>query len=480
MKLHSLLCRQLKHSGLKVTTLPNDFNSWQEFIQHINTVYNEADQERELIERSMDISSREFMELNSKLEDAEKIAGLGYWQYDSEANWVFLSRILRELLRLTPDIKINDYKSFMALVHPADRKMIASMITRTINAGKEFKTEARLLAQNKYYWFYLAGAILDSNNNGRKQMSGIMMNIDTRKKSEAKIAKLQAELIVTAREIGMSDVATFILHNVGNILNSVNVSVNIIEEELHGIYYQRLFEINKILEQNISNLTNYFLYDEKGKMTPIYLNKLITILSKKHKTLYKEIASLTKKLQHINEIMTTQTSFGRQASYYDKINIPEIIDDALKLTTSNDITLQGIVVNKKFYKDLLINADKVKVLQILVNLIQNAKESLNQVRGKNKVKEINIYFNKNIKTNSAQIIVEDNGVGIAKNKLTTIFSLGYSTKKYSRGIGLHSSAIAAREMNGKLRVESEGLGKGAKFILTLPLKTVTRLGQQHA
>jgi signal transduction histidine kinase len=65
--------------------------------------------------------------------------------------------------------------------------------------------------------------------------------------------------------------------------------------------------------------------------------------------------------------------------------------------------------------------------------------------------------------------VSDNGVGIASENLTRIFNHGFTTRKDGHGFGLHSGALAAREMGGALWAQSDGPGKGATFTLELPL-----------
>lgn len=74
---------------------------------------------------------------------------------------------------------------------------------------------------------------------------------------------------------------------------------------------------------------------------------------------------------------------------------------------------------------------------------------------------------------TARITVSDNGVGIAVENLTRIFAHGFTTKKNGHGFGLHSSALAAKELGGSLRASSEGPDRGATFILELPLNHKT-------
>jgi signal transduction histidine kinase len=68
-----------------------------------------------------------------------------------------------------------------------------------------------------------------------------------------------------------------------------------------------------------------------------------------------------------------------------------------------------------------------------------------------------------------QISVRDNGIGISAENLTRIFEHGFTTREGGHGFGLHSSALAASEMGGSLRVFSDGTGCGATFTIELPL-----------
>jgi signal transduction histidine kinase len=60
-------------------------------------------------------------------------------------------------------------------------------------------------------------------------------------------------------------------------------------------------------------------------------------------------------------------------------------------------------------------------------------------------------------------------VGIPAENLTRIFNHGFTTRKDRHGFGLHSGALAAAQLGGSLTVRSDGLGRGAAFILELPL-----------
>jgi C4-dicarboxylate-specific signal transduction histidine kinase len=79
-----------------------------------------------------------------------------------------------------------------------------------------------------------------------------------------------------------------------------------------------------------------------------------------------------------------------------------------------------------------------------------------------------------VENDRVKIVVLDNGVGIPAQNLTRIFSHGFTTRKEGHGFGLHSGAIAARELGGSLVAGSEGVGQGASFSLELPVGTVAK------
>ena len=114
----------------------------------------------------------------------------------------------------------------------------------------------------------------------------------------------------------------------------------------------------------------------------------------------------------------------------------------------------------------VISMDKHKVLQILVNLIRNAKYAMDATARRDKRLTVSIRLNPE---NFVELSVTDNGIGISRDNLTRIFSHGFTTKRDGHGFGLHSGAIAAREMGGRLYARSDGANQGATFILELPL-----------
>jgi signal transduction histidine kinase len=124
-----------------------------------------------------------------------------------------------------------------------------------------------------------------------------------------------------------------------------------------------------------------------------------------------------------------------------------------------------IEVIREFLEVPAISVEKHKVLQILVNIIRNAKYACDESAAKEKRITLKVYW----QDPWVCIAVIDNGIGIPSENLTRIFNHGFTTRKDGHGFGLHSGALAASELGGALSVHSEGLGQGATFTLTLPL-----------
>jgi signal transduction histidine kinase len=203
--------------------------------------------------------------------------------------------------------------------------------------------------------------------------------------------------------------------------------------------------------------------DPKGKQLPGFLGQLAEHLVAEQQAALNELAQLQKNIEHIRTVVTMQQSCAKASAGVDTHQISDLVDDALRMN-ANGLSRHDIQVVKEFQEGLAVNVEKHKVLQILVNLFRNARqacETSNQPDKKLTIRASN-------GGDRVRISVTDNGIGIAAENLDRIFSRGFTTKKDGHGFGLHSGAVAAREMGGALLVHSDGPGAGATFTLELP------------
>ena len=469
MDIHKLLKRQLAKANILDNRKPESEEQWSVFLKGVNNVYMEADQERYMLERSMQISSREMMSLNARLETAQRIARLGYWSYDGITDYTIWSKELFTIFEMSPLVKPPNYKKFMSLVYEQDRYELEQKIQKALTHRIEFEYEMRVRdAEGHYHWYRL----LAKCREGDRQLEGIIIDIHKNKMADEKIKELNQQIISTARRAGMAEVATTILHNLGNILNSSNISITLLKNNFNQKHQKKLFKILEIIQQHNQDISDFLAHDAKGKIIPEYLLAISKVLLEDSNKNIAEIDSLVNDMMHIRQIVDMQKTVSGVSSINEKIYIPEIIEMALKMSKN---TLNNDIVNVEIQTEPcpLIYVDKSKLLQILVNLIKNAKESVLQ-NSRNMSKEIFISVKK-INEISIQIAVEDNGMGIRPDDLQRIFSFGFTTKINGHGFGLHSSAISAKEMGGGLVAKSQGEGCGAQFILTLPVHNNSKM-----
>ena len=319
---------------------------------------------------------------------------------------------------------------------------------------------------------------------GRSIIQGVVRDITQRKKAENEIRKLNEDLeqrvkertieleetheklLEVSRQAGMAEVATDVLHNVGNVLNSINVSTDLLTEMVNHSEISNLNKVTDMIKDHSDDLANYLTQDKQGKHIPVLLiemGKHLTIESEKTAL---ELESLSDNVEHIKAIVQMQQSYAKVSGIEGPTILTESIKSALKINLAAlDRHQVQIVIKYEELPEVII--DKQKVIQILVNLINNAKYAMEKNSDKEKVLTIRLY---RYESNRIRIEVSDNGMGIVHENLDRIFRHGFTTKKDGHGFGLHSGALAAVELGGSLTVQSEGLGKGSTFTLELPFK----------
>jgi two-component system NtrC family sensor kinase len=147
------------------------------------------------------------------------------------------------------------------------------------------------------------------------------------------------------------------------------------------------------------------------------------------------------------------------------LNPKELVEDALRLN-AGAVERHRVTVVREYEPAPPVSVDRHKVLQILVNLIRNSKYALDERGHTDKVMTFRI---RRVGAERIAISVIDNGVGIRPENLQRIFEHGFTTRKHGHGFGLHSGALAAKELCGSLTAHSDGPGKGAAFTLELPI-----------
>ncbi|MDU9032324.1 ATP-binding protein [Pseudomonas corrugata] len=292
------------------------------------------------------------------------------------------------------------------------------------------------------------------------------LELKARVRAALRMSHVQAELQAKSRQAGMAEIATAVLHNVGNVLNSVNVSAETVSRQMRASKAQGLGKVAQLISEHVNDLSDFLTGDQKGKMLPGYLLKLAEVVTAEQQGIIEELGQLTKGIDHIKTVVAAQQSHAVAVSVVEAVPVPELIDDALRMSTGSRARQEVTVV--KDVSDLpLLLLDRHRVLLILVNLIRNARQALEGVSDRSPC----ITFGAFLADGPVlRITVTDNGNGIGPEHLKRIFTHGFTTRKDGHGFGLHSCALAAQEMGGSLTVHSDGAGQGATFILDIPLE----------
>ena len=290
----------------------------------------------------------------------------------------------------------------------------------------------------------------------------VVQDITERRRAEEELEEVHKQLLVASRQAGMAEVATNVLHNVGNVLNSVNVSASLVAERIRKSKCAGLERVASLLSAQ-TDLTA-FLGSAQGRHLPTYLQELADELLAERDACVAELAALRANVEHIKEIVAMQQGYAKRGGVTDTLDIRVLAEDSLRMN-EGALSRHGVSVVRDFADVPLIQVDKHRVLQILVNVIRNAKYACAEMPGGEKRVTVRIRPT----PSSIVVSVIDTGVGIPPQNLERVFNHGFTTRAEGHGFGLHSSALAARELGGSLYASSPGTGKGATFTLTLPL-----------
>jgi len=352
-------------------------------------------------------------------------------------------------------------------VHPEDRTLTVKAWSEALATRSTYLQRHRLRRHDGEYRHLSIRAIPLLGDDGEVvEWVGFHTDITERVHAEAEKDRLNDELVDLSRRAGMSEVATSVLHNVGNVLNSVNISCSIITEKVRQSRIASVAKTAALLKEHADDMAAFLSADPQGRKLPEFLEKLAGRLGAEQSEVLAEVDLLDRNIEHISQIIAVQQSYANVGGVRESLQVAPLVEDALQM---NNVAMMRheITVIREFHEVPSVVAEKHKVLQILVNLIRNAKHALTDGGSPDKRLTLKIALGD---PDHVALSVIDNGIGIARETMTRIFEHGFTTKPDGHGFGLHSGALAAKEMGGSLVVHSDGPGTGATFTLKLPLQ----------
>ena len=342
---------------------------------------------------------------------------------------------------------------------------------REVAARDDYSLRAKKAGEDE------VGAFTDTFNSMLTQIQSrdeaLRHEIAERARAEEEVERIHRQLMDASRQAGMAEVATGLLHNVGNVLNSVNVSATVVAEKLDPARAGNLVRAANLLREHDGSLADFLANDPKGRLLPRYFAEIGAQLAEERAAALAELESLTKHIAHIKEIVATQQSHARVTGIVEPLPLAPLLEDALRMNASA-LEASGIAVERDYDDVPPAMVDRHKALQIFTNLIRNAKDAIDDAGARDRRLAIALRCKDG---RYVEAVFTDTGAGIPAENLTRIFSHGFTTREHGHGFGLHSAALAAQQMAGSLSAQSDGPGKGAAFTLELPMADTPSAGE---
>jgi len=273
----------------------------------------------------------------------------------------------------------------------------------------------------------------------------------------------QKELVNAAHGAGMAEIASTILHNAGNVLNSVNTSAQLIHTGLDKIPIDAFGMSVQMLMDNAHCLPQFLSDHPKGKQLGPFLESLACKMSRENRELQGLSQGLLEKLNVLGDIVAQQNAYISSPFHWETTNLEPVLESALKIMDSS-LKEMHVTVVREYEPTPVVSILKTKLAQGLVNLIKNACYALRENQKDDRKLHIRLFE----MNGRVHLELTDNGMGIDPGIRDKIFSQGFSTKTSSHGLGLHTCANAMNEMGGSIQAESRGPGHGSAFTLIFP------------
>ena len=295
-----------------------------------------------------------------------------------------------------------------------------------------------------------------------------LLRAQERKQFLVEQERLRNQLGEAAYKIEMADVASTVLHNVGNVLTSVTVAAHMVESVVDQSPVTLVNRMAELINTHQEGLGTYLTEDPKGKRIPTSLDKLGTHLVEEQQKVLNEMKGLVRNIRHMKQIIASHQTMAKSAGHAEQIALADVLSHAMELSFQpGDST--WITIHRDYQEVPPVLVDQHQLLQILVNLLRNAKQAMRQQSEASHELRLRVDYQDDDKS-SVVMTIQDSGIGIAPEHLSKMFTRGFTTKKDGNGIGLHSSIAAIQDMGGSMDVHSDGVGLGAMFTLTFPVR----------
>jgi NO-binding membrane sensor protein with MHYT domain len=432
------------------------------------------------------LEARRLGELNSDLKHGKNLltlatqaAGIACWEYDVPTRTTLWTQNEIESLRAAGIEMRAQPDTLIAMIHRDDASTALAAIRAAVTEGRDAcALRVRVVTPAGNTIQLQAHARLFCNADRQlERLLGVSWDVSESVHQEERRLELQMQLRDVSRQAGMAEVATGVLHNVGNVLNSLGVSVSLLQSGLRDSRVGNINRVASLLTGQGDRLGAFLDKDPRGREIPAYLLQLGEHLGAENRRLHTEAQAIVRHVEHIGKIIAAQQTYARRGGIAEVIDdVAELVDNAIAL---NFAASTEVLVSRQYESVPRLTLDRHKLLQILGNLLSNARHALRAQSQGHRVLTVRIQPLGQASTPEwVNIEVQDSGIGIGGDALTHLFEFGFTTKADGHGFGLHASANLAKELGGMISGHSDGPGCGARFTLRLPLTASQELAER--
>ncbi|HEY3731143.1 MAG TPA: PAS domain-containing protein [Steroidobacteraceae bacterium] len=394
---------------------------------------------------------------------ATRAANAGVWEFNCRTDEVWWNDTMYLIYRLSPETFRPTLHNVIEMIHRDDLPLAQSAWAQAMEQSGQLRVQFRVVrADGTVVHLEQVAAVVNDTESGNRRLVGITLNITERVEAEQRERMLQKQLREASHQSGMAEVATGVLHNVGNVLNSLGIAHSTAQTRLKNYQIERVSDVAGMLEEKLGDLPTFLTQDDRGKRLPKYLSALGAKLKGESAAVQREFDAISGHIQYLRQIVQAQQSFARIGGAQDEVDVRELLETALTLKSSE---LKGIEVVRDFGDLPTIHTDRYKLLQVIVNFVANACDAITA----NKNGPARLFIRVHTADGQLEIAVEDSGIGIQPELLSRVWEFGFTTKAHGHGFGLHSAALAAQQLGGSVDVQSQGAGTGARFSVTIPI-----------
>jgi two-component system, LuxR family, sensor kinase FixL len=395
---------------------------------------------------------------------ATEAAGIACWEYQVATRTALWTENDIQALRAEGIDLHKDADALIAMVRPDDAASAVAAIRAALAEGRNVcAMRARLTTPaGKTVHLQVHARLFRDSNGQLDRLLGVAWDVSDQVCQEERRLELQVQLREVSRHAGMAEVATGVLHSVGNLLNSLGVSTSLVLAGLRDSRVGNVQRVAKLLADNADRMGVFLESDPRGREVPTYLAQLGENLVTENRTLHTEMQAIATHVEHIGKIVAAQQTYARRGGVTEDVDVAELVDNAIAL---NFAGTADVTIHRDYQAVPLLTLDRHRLIQILGNLLSNARHALRDLGDGERTLRVRVRPS----AASLMIEIEDSGVGIAAEVVGRLFAFGFTTKKDGHGFGLHASANLAKELGGDISVHSDGPGRGARFTLRLPL-----------